>query len=844
MNKTKLSVIVIIALIFHINAFSQNTPDTTSLQVNAKMADYKEPKLYVINDIHIHGVNFMDTDILTDDTGLIKGESITIPGVAISKAIKKLWDKKYFSDVKIIAAPIDNSNKVDLNIYLKERPRIFKWDFTGIKKGEKTTLLEDLQLKRGSELSPYIIDKNSELIRLYFHKKGFLNTEVGVTIENDSIMTNAVNLTFNVDKGEKVRIGDITFKGNHVFTDKKLAAALKKTHKKTWNIFKSSKFNQEDYEADLNNIIDFYNSQGYRNANIIKDSIYDINEKRIGIALTVEEGNKYYFRGISWVGNSVYETDVLSQMLDIRRGDTYDKKTLFKRLGIGAEANPDETSISTIYKNKGYLGSSVAPSEIVIGPDSIDLEIKILEGNPYTINDIKIVGNLRINDEVIRRELSTRPGELYDQSMLMRTIRQLSQMQHFNPEAIMPSPVPVSNDLVDITWDLEEVAADKFEVSGGWGADMFVGSVAIQLNNLSIKDFLSKDKWRPYPQGQTQQMRIQAQSNGSFYKQFSLSVTEPWLGGKKPNSLTVSTHYSSENNAYYLFDDSDKYFRTVGVAVGVGRRLTWPDPYFSIYNELSYQSYNLKDWTSFIIENGSSNIFSFKTVFARNSVDQQIYPRRGSDFSIALTLTPPYSLFDKKDYADKDLSENSRYNWIEYHKWQFKGQWFTPLPITNDGKLILMAKAEMGLLGSYDSDKQSPFEGFDVGGDGMSGYNVYGVDIIGLRGYENGSLTPYSSNRDYARVYNKYTVEVRYPLVLQPSSTIYALVFAEGGNAFSSWDKFDPFLLKRSLGAGVRLFLPIVGMIGIDWAYGFDKTPADPTKKSGNQFHFLIGSQF
>ncbi len=841
MNRTKLSIAVILAIVFNINVFAQNKADSTSIPANTSMADYTAPKLYTISEINVRGINFMNKDILINETGLVSGDSIYVPGSKISKVISNLWAKGYFSDVQIAVDPIGIGNKANVNIYLKERPRIYTWQFNGVKKSEKTELTEALQIKRGSELSDYVIDKNKGIITNYFYKKGFLNTEVNVEIENDSTMANAVNLTFNVDKNSKVRIGDITFTGNEVFSDKKLASTLKKTKKKTWNFFKSSKFKEDEYEADKENILDFYNSQGYRNAILVKDSIYKINHKRIGIALTVEEGDKYFFRNISWIGNSVYKTEMLSQMLGIKNGDTYDRKTLNTRLGIGAETNPDDfSSVSSIYQNKGYLMSEIAPTEIVIGQDSIDLEIKISEGNPFTINEINISGNTRIDDEVIRRELSTHPGELYDRSLLMRTMRQLSQMQHFNPEAIMPNPVPISDNLVDIEWNLEEIAADKFEISGGWGADMFVGSIGVQLNNLALKDFLKRDKWTPYPQGQTQQMRIQAQTNGSYYNQFSLSVTDPWFGGKKPNSLTVSSHYSSENDAYYIGQKSNKYFRTVGVAVGLGRRLVWPDTYFTLYNELSYQSYNLKDWPSFVIENGTSNIFALKTIFGRNSVDQPIYPRTGSDFSVTVTLTPPYSLFDKKDYSNQDLTDNQRYGWIEYHKWEFKGQWFTP--ISKNNKLVLMAKAEMGLLGSYDENKLSPFEGFDVGGDGMSGYNVYGVDVIGLRGYENSSITPANNERSYARAYNKYTVELRYPLMLEPSSTIYALVFAEGGNAFSSWKEFDPLKLKRSLGGGIRLFLPIVGMIGFDMAYGFDRDSRG--EKGGWQPHFMIGTQF
>ena len=686
-------------------------------------------------------------------------------------------------------------------------------------------------------------------IRKYFAEKGFYNADVSVRLENDTTLENVVNVFFVVDRKNRVKIGKIDFEGNTALSDRQLRRSFKKTHQKSINIFKGAKYKEKDYEEDKENLIDFYNSRGYRNATILSDSVYRINDKRLGIALKVDEGNKFYYRNVSWTGNSVYETRQLNDMLGISKGETYDKKTLHKRLGIGKHADyEDMSSISSLYQNNGYLFSSIDPGEVVVGEDSIDINVKIFEGKQAKINEVKISGNHRVNDRVIRRELYVRPGELYNRALLMQTIRQLNQMQHFDPEKTSPGIdlVPNSNELVDISFPLEEVASDKFEISGGWGSNMFVGSVGVQLNNVSLKNFFKGSEWRPYPHGQNQQLAIRGQTNGSYYKAISLNFTEPWLGGKKPNSLTVGLYYSDETDAYYAWQSGNRHFRTIGVSVGIGRRLSWPDRYFTIYNEISYQAYNLKDWSSFLVTNGTSNIFALKTVLARNSVDSPIYPRTGSEFSLSLTLTPPYSLFQKNvDYADPNLPDYKRYKWIEYHKWQFKAQWYYPL--TNNNKLVLMARAEMGYLGSYNKNKPSPFEGFDVGGDGMSGYNVYGVEIVGLRGYENSALTPYTytadGRADYARAYNKYTMEIRYPFILKPSSTIYGLVFAEGGNAFKSWKEFDPFLIKRSIGVGARIYLPIVGMLGIDWGYGFDKAVGQ-TERSGSQVHFIIGTQF
>ena len=746
-----------------------------------------------------------------------------------------------------IGADIEGDS-LDLEVFLKERPRVNNWAFEGIPRGKKTDLLEKLKLRRGGELSDYVIDKNRKLIKEYWSEKGFRNAEVDVRIENDTVRPQMVNVTFVIDRKDKVKIGQINFIGNTEFTDKRLRRTFKKTHQKSINIFKGTKLNETDYAADKELLIDFYNSKGYRNANILRDSIYPINEKRLGIDIEVSEGNKYYIRNVSWVGNSVYTTEDLQQMFGVESGDTYDKKTIQKRLGIGKEANPEEMSVSSLYQNQGYLTSQIDPAETIIGTDSIDIEVKIFEGKQFTINEVGITGNQRVDDEVIRRELYTRPGELYDRSMLMQTIRMLGSMGHFNPEAIAPDIKPVSSELVNVNWALEEQASDQFNIAGGWGSGTFVGSVGITLNNLSVKNFFKKGAWRPYPMGQNQRLSLSAQTNGTYYKAFAFSFTDPWLGGKKPNSFTLSAHISEQNNAYYVWQSATQYFRTYGVAAGLGKRLNWPDPYFTFYAEASYERFKLKNWNTFGMTNGAANLLSLKLVFARSSVDQPLYPRRGSEFSASVQATPPYSLWDGKDYrmleqlasnsSTSDAANQERYRWVEFHKWQFKAQWYQTL--SKNSNLVLMLKAEMGYLGAYNKYKVSPFERFEVGGDGMSGYNIYGIDIISMRGYEDGALDPTS---DYSRGYNKYTAELRYPVILKPSSTIYVLGFLEGGNAFESWKKFSPFKIKRSAGFGVRLYLPVVGMLGIDWGYGFD-APANSTSKSGSQFHFVLGQQF
>ncbi len=841
----------------NIFAQEQNPQDTTAAPKPAISEDapmFKNegaPRLYYIRNVGVHGVQYLNPDILKSSAGLIEGDSVYLPSNFISNAISRLWSQRFFSDVKI-GAEIEGDS-LDLEVFLKERPRVYNWEFEGISKGKKKDLLEKLKLKRGSELSDYVIDKNKKLIHNYWAEKGFRNTEVDVRIDNDTLRPGqAVTVTFLIDRKDKVKIGKINFIGNEQFKDKRLRRTFKKTHQKSINFFKGTKLNENDYEADKELLIDFYNSRGYRNATIVRDSIYPINEKRLGIDLEMSEGNKYYIRNVSWVGNSIYQTEDLQRMFGVTKGDIYDKKTMHKQLGIGKETDPEANSVSSLYQNEGYLMSQVEPAETIIAPDSIDIEVKVFEGKQFTINDVGITGNQRVDDEVIRRELDTRPGELYNRALLMRTIRLLGSMGHFNPEAIMPDIKPVSNELVNVNWPLEEQASDQFNIAGGWGSGTFVGSVGITLNNLSIKNTFKKGAWRPYPMGQNQRLSLSAQTNGTYYKAFAFSFTDPWMGGKKPNSFTLSAHFSEQNNAYYVWQTSTQYFRTYGVAAGLGKRLNWPDPYFTFYAEASYERYALKNWSSFVMTNGAANLASLKLVFARSSVDQPIYPRRGSEFSASVQATLPYSLWDGKDYkkleqianssnsttAEVEHANQERYSWVEFHKWQFKAQWFQSF--LKNSNLVLMLKAEMGYLGSYNKYKVSPFERYEVGGDGMSGYNIYGIDIISMRGYEDGALDP---SNNYSRGYNKYTAELRYPIILKPSSQIYVLGFLEGGNAFDSWKKFSPFKIKRSAGFGVRLYLPVVGMLGIDWGYGFD-APANSSTKSGSQFHFVLGQQF
>ena len=602
--------------------------DSVDFDLNAPVLTEGDGKLYHIRKINLHGVKYLNHDILKSSAGLQEGDSVYLPSKFISNAMTRLWAPRYFSDIQI-GATIEGDS-VDLEVFLKERARILNWTITGVSKSKAKDLQEEvLKLRRNTELSDYVIDKNVKLIKEHYAEKGFLTCEVDVRITNDSIYEQCVNVNFDIDRGPKVRVGVINFEGNDNFEDKRLRRTFKKTHQKSILFFQNRKLIEEDYEADKELLLDFYNSRGFRNATILSDSIYYIDDETLGVDIKLSEGNKYYIRNINWVGNSVYTTEQLSQMFGVQSGDVYDKKSMHKRLGIGKEMNPEEMSISSLYNNNGYLMSQIEPAEIIVGPDSLDLEIRIFEGKPFTINEVGISGNVRVNDEVIRRELYVRPGDLYNRALLMQTMRTLMGMGHFDEQAIIPDIQPVSDELVNVNWPLQEKASDQFNIAGGWGSGTFVGSVGITLNNLSMRNFFKKGAWRPYPSGQNQRLSISGQTNGTYYKALSLSFTDPWLGGRRPNSFTVSGYISEQNNAYYVWQNATMYYRSMGLAIGLGKRLQWPDPYFTFYGELGYQRYGLKGWTSFIMNEGNSNTLSLKLVLQRSSVDSPFYSRTG-----------------------------------------------------------------------------------------------------------------------------------------------------------------------------------------------------------------------
>lgn len=798
---------------------------------------YNNPEEYTLKGITVSGVKFLDPNVITNISGLYLGDKISIPGETITNAINKLWDQGLFSDIKISAARIEDDD-IYLDIFLQELPRISEIEFSGIKKGEVKDIRELIKLRVGGQATDNVLDNSKRLIKNHYKAKAFLNTTIDIHQQNDTAMANGVMLKFAIDKGPKVRISNINFKGNEEVSDRKLRKAMKKTKRRDLNFFKSSKFIEKDYDEDMITLIDYYNKKGYRDAQVLDDSIYTINEKRIGIDIFLEEGPKYYYRNVSWVGNSKLSDEVLDQLLGIKKGDVYDKELLDERLFI------DDNSIGTTYMDDGYLFFNLMPVEIRVENDSIDLEMRIYEGGQATINRVIILGNTKTHEHVIRRELYSKPGELFSKTKITRSIRELANLGHFNPEKLDVLPYPNQADgTVDLEYTVEEKANDQLEISGGWGANMFVGTIGIRFSNFSIGRVFDKKAWRPIPSGDSQTLSLRAQTNGSYYKAYSLSFVEPWLGGNKPTNLSLSAYYTIQNSAgTYLYQSSDYSMKVTGGSIGIGTRLKWPDDWFTFYNEISYQNYNLQNWTGyFIFSDGQSNNFSYKAVLSRSSISQPLYPRNGSNFSLALQLTPPYSLISGKDFT-KVTEPKEKYKWIEYHKWTGKAQWYQSLV----GDLVLYTGAQFGYLGYYNRDiGYSPFEGFDLGGDGMSGYNLYGKETIGLRGYDNGSLTPLQaeSNVRVANIYTKYTVEMRYPITLQPQAAIYILAFLEAGNSWYEFRTLNPFNIHRSAGVGARLFLPMIGMLGIDWGYGFDQVPHKPTAHKG-QFHFTIGQTF
>jgi outer membrane protein insertion porin family len=813
--------------------------------------DYNAPRSYVVGGVRVSGNKYLGENQLISVLGLRPGDNVTVPSEEVSAAIKRIWLQGAASNVGLYVDSLSAGRDTAwFRLDIQERPRVVTWNYRGVKNSERDDLKEKLNLRRAAPLSEYIKESSIKTIKDYFKEKGYADVDVKVEVANDSLIRNAVRVTFDVNKGKKLKVKEITYEGNDEIKKFKLDRSMKKTKDAKWyNLFSSKKFQEKEYAGDKEKMLEVFNEAGYRDAKIVKDSLYRIPEDgRLGIHFVIDKGQKYYFRNITWTGNAEYSEETLNDVLRIKKGDVYDVVTMEKRLYSGEKEG--DISVAKLYRDNGFLFFNVTPVELCIEGDSVDVEMRMVEGKPATFNNIIVSGNTITNEKVVRRAVFTRPGYLYRQTDFERSVREISSMGHFDPEFAVEQGkgynlIPNgNNNTVDITYNVQEKANSQLELSGGWGNRMFVGTVGVSFNNFSTSNFFRKEAWRPVPLGDAQTLSIRFQTNGSYYTAFTANFMEPWLTGKKPTSLNISAYFTRQTNSYstyyYQVLNDNQFMEVYGAAIGLGTRLKWPDNYFVLYNSLNWQSYHLQDWNYyFIYSTGRSHNISWQTTLSRNSTDQSIYPRQGADLSFSLQLTPPWSLMRKggRDINYNDLSVQDHYRWIEYHKWTFKGSVYSRLV----GDLVLMTRAQFGYLGYYNKKwGYSPFEGFIVGGDGMSGYNTYGNEVIGLRGYENYSLTPYVNGAYSGNVYDKFTVELRYPIIMQPSSTIFALVFLEGGNSWSNIRDFNPFQMKRSAGVGLRVFLPVVGLLGIDWGYGFD-TPAGKDK---SHFHFLIGQQF
>ena len=849
----------------------------------AQDVSFENGKEYILGGLEVSGLQSYNEQTVKTYTGLRVGQKLTIPGEEISTVIKKLWGLELFSDVSMYYTKIEGE-KIFLELNILERPTLSKVTVYGVKKRKVPDIINDTDLKKGKKITESLIANTKNYLENKYRKQGFLNAKVLIATAADTSATNAKSMVINIKKGDKVKISDIVFEGNEKLGDKKLRKAMKNTKKKKlYRFWKKSKYIEADYEEDQGSLIDAYAEKGYRDARIISDTLYKVDDNNIALNIKVEEGDRYYFGNIDFVGNSVYTDRQLSQVLGIKKGDTYNGVLLKKR--IADDSKPDAIDITNQYQNNGYLFSNINPVEISAVNDTIDFEIRIIEGKETFLDHVTVVGNDKTNDHVVFRELRTRPGQKYSKDNIVRSIRELGQLGFFDAEQIVPdiqNPNP-NTGTVDIKYSLVESGSSQIELQGGYGGGGFIGTLGLSFNNFSLQNIFNGEAYKPVPMGDGQTFALRLQASRTF-RVYSLNFSEPWLGGKKPVRFNLS--FSRTQQFASQFDptsrnqivvDDDRGFAITGVSAGLAKRVQWPDDYFTLSQSLGYQLYDFNDYNLglFNFGNGSSNSFTYTLGISRSSQGpSRIFPLRGSNFEITAKLTPPYSLFGNKDFkALQDRSneiaasasdgtpltaaevnelqeiEEERFKWLEYYKIKFKGDWFTQIV----GKLVLRTNAEFGFLGNYNSDIGNvPFERFFVGGDGLNNFTLDGRDIVQLRGYDNNSLTPFSLNpitgqeeREGGTIYNKYSLELRYPLTLKPSASIYVQSFLEAGNAFNNFRDFNPFQLKRSAGVGLRIFMPAFGLLGIDLGYGFD-TDLNPNSvgPSGLQTHFIIGQQF
>ena len=896
----KRSLLILFCLIWSASAIAQirlgQSRYASSRPVNILELNYAKPQKFRIAEIKAVGLSTLDEIAIISLSGLKVDDRIEVPGDAISGALKKLWGQGIIGDVKILVTKIEGED-IYLLLDLTERPRFSRVEFEGINKTQEGELRDKVNI-RGRVVRDDVLNTAKRNIEKYYLDKGFLNTEVKIIQDRDTTLPNSVKLRFDIAPKSKVKINEISFYGNEEISDRTLKGKLKKTKEHArvaifkdiysrlidangesltrsllssqvatseqvsnyisknfkLNFFNGSKYIPKEYRSDKEKAIAFYNTKGFRDAKILEDSIYKFSEDKINIAISLEEGRKYYYRNITFTGNYIHEDAVLLAKLGIEKGDVYDKEKLDKRLNYDPQKGDD---VSSLYQDNGYLFFNIDPVEVNVSGDSIDLEMRIFEGPQVTVNSVGIKGNDRTSDHVVMREIRILPGQKFNRSLLVRTIRELSTLGYFDPEKINPDLRPnFENATVDIIFELEERPNDQIELSGGWGGFFgFVGTVGLVFNNFSIKNIGDFNKWDPLPVGDGQKLSLRVQANGQSFQNYSLSLSEPWFGGKKPNSLSFAFNHSIQRQVDFFNQNPNGgdlgYFKITGVTLGLSKRITWPDDYFSISNSVQFQNYEFNQFgTSFGLSypTGNSKSVILNTTVARNNVDNTIYPRQGSNIILSMNLTPPYASLNRS--LNGESGDQEKYKWLEYHKWMFDASFYTP--VFGSSKLVASARAHMGFLGSYGNRIGIiPLERFVMGGDGMNFNNfALGQEIVGLRGYENQTITPGRDSRGSADpdpyggvVYNKYVMELRFLVSPNPSATIFLLTFAEAGNNWGDYKDFNPYDLKKSAGVGARIFMPAFGLLGVDWGYGFDTAPGT-LERSGPQFHFTIGQQF
>ena len=830
--------------VFVTSAFAQvsNAPRTTlTKSIPADSLSYLNPRDYIIGGISVSGAKYLDKDILIQLSKLTKGDRINLPGERNAEVIKTLYSQGLFDDVQLNITKI-NMDTIYLEIAVSERPRLSRLHITGIRKGEIEDVQKKLNDRTGKIVNENLINTTTAIIKKHFGEKGFLNTTVKLTQRKDPGDANSVILDVAIDKKTKVKINQVVFEGNKAFSSKKLKGFLKKTRERKWyNLFGSKKFKQDKYEEDKQSLVESMQGKGYRDAEIVSDSVWSHDATTVNVKIKVYEGPKYYFGNVKWSGNAKYSTELLNRILHVKKGDVFSEDELNKRL-VGP--TPSNDDVSSLYLNDGYLTYTADPVQVKVYNDTVDLDIRVYEGPQYTINRVSLKGNDVTNDKVVMREIQTKPGQKFNKELLIRSSREIGQLGNFDEQKTEPKPVNINpqDGTVDLVYNVVEKPSDQIELSGGFGGGQLVGTLGLTFNNFSLRNIFNLKAYKPLPKGDGQKLSLRGQSSGRTYQNFSFTFSEPWLGGKKPIYFALSAYTQGSSTGQYYPKSSPLYnnLRINGIGVTLGKRLKWPDNYFQLNYSLNVDHYNLDNYTGYLFTNGTSYNIKLTQELSRNSIDAPIFPTQGSNMKLTIQATPPYSLFNNINY--KIATPEERYHFVEYYKFKYDAQWFSKLV----GKFVLMSQVRFGFLGMYNKDVgPSPFERFKLGGDGMQSYQfLQGSEIIGLRGYQNFSIVPEGSTENQntntgSTIYNKYTMELRHPVIASQSATIFLLAFAEGGNVWNNFSQFNPFNVRRSVGVGARIFLPIFGLLGLDYGYGFDKIPGQPDANRG-QFHFTI----